>query len=62
MTNIERIKKMGIEQMTDFILGTMDTDVCDYCEYRDDDCKGYTAPCMEDEEIIAKYLKEEYKE
>lgn len=63
MTNIERIKEMGIEQMTDFILGAMDTDVCDYCEYRDDDCKKYyTAPCMEDEEIIAKWLKEEYKE
>lgn len=39
MTNIERIKEMGIEQMTDFILGAMDTDVCDYCEYRDDNCK-----------------------
>ena len=62
MTNYEKIKSMSEERMTDFILGTMDTDVCDYCEHRDDDCKNYTTPCMENEEIIAKWLKEEYKE
>jgi hypothetical protein len=32
MTNIERIRKLGIKQMTDFILGAMDTDICDYCK------------------------------
>lgn len=62
MTNYEKIKSMSIEQMTDFILGAIDTDICDYCEHRDDNCKYYTAPCMENEEIIAIWLKEEYQE
>lgn len=52
MTNFEKIKSMSKEQMTHFVLDALNNDVCDYCENCD-------APCLENEEIIRKWLESE---
>lgn len=59
MTNFEKIKSMSKEQMTDFMLDimldTLNNNVCGYCENCD-------APCLENEEIIRKWLESEVEE
>lgn len=55
MTNYEKIKSMSKDRMTDFILDTLNNDVCDYCENCD-------TPCLEDEEIISIWLESEAEE
>lgn len=59
MTNFERIKSMSKEQMThfmlDIMLDTLNNNVCGYCENCD-------APCLENEEIIRKWLGSEVEE
>lgn len=56
MTNFEKIKLMSKEQMThfmlDIMLDTLNNNVCGYCENCD-------APCLENEEIIRKWLESE---
>lgn len=56
MTNFEKIKSMSKEQMThfmlDIMLDTLNNNVCGYCENCD-------APCLENEEIIRKWLESE---
>lgn len=56
MTNFEQIKSMSKEQMThfmlDIMLDTLNNNVCGYCENCD-------APCLENEEIIRKWLESE---
>lgn len=42
MTNFEKIKSMSKEQMTHFMLDTLNNNVCGYCENCD-------APCLENE-------------
>ncbi len=59
MTNFEKIKSMSKEQMThfmlDIMLDTLNNNVCGYCENCD-------APCLENEEIIRKWLESEVEE
>ena len=59
MTNFEKIKSMSKEQMThfmlDIMLDTLNNNVCGYCENCD-------APCLENEEIIRKWLESEAEE
>lgn len=52
MTNFEKIKSMSREQMTHFMLDTLNNDVCHYCEICD-------ISCLENEEIIRKWLESE---
>ena len=52
MNNFEKVKSMSKEQMTNFMLDTLNNNVCGYCENCD-------APCLENEEIIRKWLESE---
>lgn len=56
MTNFEKIKLMNKEQMTDFIFHALYDDICDYCENCSIPCN---EDCLEDEEIIKKWLESE---
>lgn len=58
MTNFEKIKSMSKEQMTRFMLDALNNDVCDYCEACDISCLE-KEDCLEDEEIIRKWLESE---
>lgn len=59
VTNFEKIKSMNKEQIThfmlDIMLDTLNNNVCGYCENCD-------APCLENEEIIRKWLESEVEE
>ena len=56
MTNFEKIKSMNKEQMTHFVLDTLNNDVCHYCEICSIPCN---EDCLENEEIIKKWLESE---
>lgn len=58
MTNLEKIKSMSREQMTHFMLDTLNNDVCHYCEICDISCLE-NEDCLENEEIIRKWLESE---
>lgn len=56
MTNFKKIKSMSKEQMTDFIFHALYDDICDYCENCGNPCN---EDCLEDKEIIKKWLESE---
>lgn len=58
MTNFEKVKSMSKEQMTHFVLDTLNNDVCHYCEICGNPCNG-DEDCLENEEIIRKWLESE---
>lgn len=46
MTNYERIKAMSVEEMADYILKGISSDVCDYCPHNSYECEMNYSFCV----------------
>ena len=67
MTNYERIKEMSVEEMADYILKGISSDVCDYCPYNSYDCEMSYSFCVcktesEEKQVVVKWLNLEAEE
>ena len=62
LTNGDLIRAMNNEELAEWISNGVSSDSCDYCEFNNGYCDG--APCrgMEEEEVIAGWLKQPAEE
>lgn len=62
MTNYERIKNMGAEQILNEIAKGLSYDSCDFCPFDRNHCNGVPCFSIQDFDEVKKWLDSEAKE